>query len=200
MGLVTQKAYARSRRITPQYVNKLVRQERIQLKHGLVNPVQADRARQPVHAMTARPKAKRGTNAHGGGRPARVNIPGPDSVQRPSATMSLTTARAADAGYQARLRKLEFEERTRALLPAAEVLEAERRKNANIRLRFRGMARTLAPLMARTAVPADCQRLMLEEIDHQLEELARDPLAVVGPIVPPPAPAPGVQTSAQGVA
>jgi len=58
----------------------------------------------------------------------------------------------------------------------------------------------LAPLMARTAAAADCERLLREEIDHQLEELARDPLAVLGPIAPPPTPESGVQTSAQGAA
>lgn len=198
MVLLTQKAYARRRRITPQYVNKLVRQERIVLKRGLVDPAQADRARKPIHAMAGRPRKKmRGHNAHGGGRPARDPGASHKPNGSPSATRSLTAERTRDAGAQASLRELELKERTQELLPAAEVLEAERRKNSNIRLRFRGMARTLAPVMARTAAAADCERLLLEEIDHQLEDLARDPLVLVGPVAPPAPPPAVVQTSAE---
>ncbi len=186
--LLTQKAYARLRHISPQYVNKLVRLERIVLKRGLVDPVQADRARKPVHAMAKRPKVKRGSNAHGGGRPARDPGAANKPNGRPSFSRSLVAERTRDAGAQASLRELELKERTRQLLPAQEVQEAERRKNANIRLRFRGLARTLAPVMARTTSAADCERLLREEIDHQLEELARDPLALVGPVQSPESP------------
>jgi hypothetical protein len=195
MALLTQKEYARRRKLSASYVNRLVRRGAIQLKNGLVDPAQADEARAPQRPSAIRPRHK-GSNAHGGGRPARANGAGDFAPPKPSATASLTNARAADAGFQARLRQLEWQERTKQLLPAAEVLDAERRKNANIRLRFRGLARVLAPLMARTASAADCERLLLEEIDHQLEELARDPLASVGPA----GPAPDVQTPAGATA
>ena len=201
MGLVTQKEYARRRGLTPQYVNKLVRQERIKLKGGLVDPVQADQARAPRYAMTSRPKAQRGSNAHGGGRPARDPGPAEAGAPRPSATMSLTSARAAGAGYQARLLKLEFEKLSGQLLPAAEVLEAERRKNANFRLRLRGLAPSLAPAVNAAATTAECNRLLLEAFEHLLRELEQDPLGTNGTTaLPPEPPAAVVQTSAEGAA
>jgi hypothetical protein len=207
MPLMTQKAYAKERGITAQYVSKLVGQGKIVLRNGLVDPVQADEARSPQRPSTSRPRHK-GSNAHGGGRPPRQqrangNADAGDAPVRSSETASLTKARAMDAGFQASLRRLEYMERTKQLLPAAEVLEAERRKNANIRLRFRGLARVLAPLMARTGSAAECERLLLEEIDHHLEELARDPLAsgiqAASPATPAPAEA-AVQTAAGGAA
>lgn len=191
---LTQKEYARRRRISAPYVNKLVKQGRIRLNpHGRVDPGQADGARARQQAVAARPPVRSNArgNSHGGGRPPRQ--PGAPGTASGNATLSLTAARAADAGYQARLRKMEYEERSKQLLPASEVLEAERRKNANIKVRFRGLARALAEPLARTAVPAECERLLLEEIDYQLDELARDPLGLVGPAVPAPPPAAAVQ-------
>jgi hypothetical protein len=126
-ALITQKEYARRRRLTPQYVNKLVRQERIVLKNGLVDPDQADDARTPQRPSEVRPRQK-GSNAHGGGRPAQQRPArqrgngsegaGDFAPPRPSATASLTQARAAEAGISARLRQLDLQERTKQLLPA----------------------------------------------------------------------------------
>jgi hypothetical protein len=185
--LITQKAYAKRRRISAQYVNKLVRQGKIVLKKGLVDPAQADRARE--HSRVVTPRRKQRGNAHGGGRPAGSGGAG---AKQNSATATLTKARAADAGYQAELRKLELGLRTGELVPAKEVLEAERRKNANVRLRFRSLARSMAPVMARTSTPAECERILLDEIDHRLDELAEDPLGSTA--------AAPLQTSAEGAA
>jgi hypothetical protein len=174
MALVTQKEYARRRKLTPQYVNKLVRQGKIVLRKGLVDPAQADRAREHSRAVT--PRRKQRGNAHGGGRPAGQRPAARPGVKQNSATASLTSARAADAGYQAELRRLELNEKTKKLLPADEVLEAERRKNANVRLRFRALAREVAPVMARTNTPAECERILADEVDQRLHELEHDPL------------------------
>jgi hypothetical protein len=192
---LTQKDYARSRRVSAQYINKLVRQERIQLlENGRVDPRQADEALAHSRAVTPRRRGKAGSNAHGGGRPARPA----GSPRAGSATASLTAFRAEDAGYAAKLRKLELDQKLGNLLPLAEVRLAHRRVYANVRLRLRGLARTLAPVMARTMTPAECEHLLLEEIDHQLEELSQDPLASLGLVAAPQPPA--VQTPAGATA
>lgn len=190
MRLLTQKAYARLRKVTPQYVNKLVRQGRIKLRAGKIDPRTADTAlaqfrperskirlgktRKPRKgkgkARKPRAAAPRSRNAHGGGRPA----PGDP---RSNATQSLTRNRSEREGWAAKLAKIEYEKAAGNLLPKAEVLEAEQKKNANIRNRFRRIPRALAPLLAATRrEPAEIEALLLEAVEEILLELAADPL------------------------
>ena len=116
-----------------------------------------------------------------------------------SDTFRLTKYRAQREKAQAERAELELRAFTASLVPAAEVLEAERRKNANIRASFRRLARALAPQLDRAGSPAEIERLLLAEIDLALSELARDPMgvddgAVALPVqpeaqAPPPMPA-----------
>jgi hypothetical protein len=79
------------------------------------------------------------------------------------------------------------------------VLEAERRKNANLRLRLRALPRLRRGAeLARTNTPAECERIVAEEIDHVLNEMVVDPLGTMGPAAP--APEPAVQTPAGATA
>lgn len=207
MPRLTQKQYARHIKRSPQYVNKLVRQGKVRLgRDGKIDAAQADRALAQTRERARTPgggRPKKGSNAHGGGRPPRVRpaAAGPGAPARASATQSLTSARAADAAYQAKLRKLEYEKAVGELLPAAEVREAERRKNANLRTRFRRLPRGVAQRLAYTTrTPAEIERILLEAIDHELAELAADPLgthpeAPVAPTAEGTA-VPVVQTSA----
>lgn len=171
-GLLTQRAYARRKRVTPQYVSKLVRAGRIPLTDsGKIDPRKADAAlagarKRPWRSKIANPEASAPALSSAGERNA-------------SATTSLTAARATDQIYQARIRKLEYEKLVGTLVPAAEVLEAERRKNMNLRTRFRRLARVLAPRLVRAHTPAEMEELVLAEIDAQLAELAQDPLGLI---------------------
>jgi hypothetical protein len=97
-------------------------------------------------------------------------------VKRNSATRSLTAARAEREHYQAQMAKLDYEKASGSLLPRDQVLEAERRKNANIRAKFRQLARSLAPRVSRVASPAEVEHLLLSEIDLVLGQLAMNPL------------------------
>ena len=197
MPLLTQKAYAKHRRVTPQYINRCVRDGVIVLVKGKVDQTKADRA------LGARHQTKPRRRSVGSGQRVTGNASGRPS--RGTATSSLTEGRAKKVHYEALQAELSYKLQTGLLLPKAEVLEAERRKNANIRTRFRRLARGLAPLMARTTNAAEAEAILLAEIDAQLSELAADPLGEVSPAVPPtpesvapPAPAAGlVQTSAR---
>lgn len=171
--LITQKEYARRRKVTPQYISKLVREGKIVLKNGLVDPKQADAARGHATRKATKKSARK--------RPTARKRPAVGRPPRGSATHSLTDGRAQKVHWEALQAKLEYERTAGGLLPKSEVLEAERRKNSNIRTRIRSMARSLAPLLARSATPAECESLLLAEIDHQLSALAADPLGLDEP-------------------
>ena len=107
-----------------------------------------------------------------------------------SDTASLTRWRAMREEAQAKTAALELQKLTGELLPAGEVLEAERRKNANVRASFRRLARSMAPLLHRATSPAEVEQLLLAEIDLQLSELARDPLGLGDQVLTMPDPQP----------
>jgi hypothetical protein len=185
--LVTQKEYARRRRCTPQYINKLVHTGKIVLVNGRVDVKKADAALQ-AWQRHGRSKPGKSISAIAKAKPHRSPKPA-QTAKAKSATRSLTEARAEREHYAALAAKLDYEKATGELLPRDQVLEAERRKNANIRTRFRRLARSLAPVLAQTSSPGEVERVLLEEIDYQLRELASDPLglAVEVPVVQAPA-------------
>jgi hypothetical protein len=192
--LLTQKDYARRIGKSAQYVNKLVGTGKIVLRDGRVDPKQADAAlkawarpgAKPNSAKSAKKRqarAKKAGKASAKKRAARPHSSEPASVETPrarvSASNSLTAWRAKNEEVKAKLGELELKKAEGELLPKSEVLEAERWKNANIRTRFRRLARTLAPRMARIASASEAEAVLLEEIDLQLAELAADPLGIV---------------------
>jgi hypothetical protein len=170
MSLLTQKAYAKHRKVSPQYVNTLVRKRRIPVnRNGLINVKRADAILNATRRLgrIAPRHRQRGQGL------------APGSTRRPSDTTTLTGWRAQTEEFKARQAKLEYEHSLKTLLPAAEVLEAERRKNSNIRASLRRVARDLAPevkAVAASASIAEIEALVLKQIDEALGELAADPL------------------------
>ena len=193
MTLVTQKEFARRIGVTPQYVNKLVSRGVITLVQGRVNPAKAKAA---VAAMSPRGVGSRQTAAKKVRRPKVVRRTAAKKADKPpSATRSYVSAKAEREHWQALSAKLEYEKTVGTLLPAAEVIQAEQRKNANLRMRLRKLARSMAPMLARLTVTFECEQYLLGEVDQVLEELATDPLGLkpdavqTSAQVPPAAPA-----------
>jgi hypothetical protein len=159
MTVVTQKEYARRRKVTPQYINKLVREGKIELtREGKIDVAKADKALDQLRRV-GRPRAEAAA-------PSR----------RFSATASLTSIRVAHETYKTKLAKLEYERAMGQLLPAAEVLEAQRRQAANLRTRLRRMPRAVAGRLRLLSSEAEIEAFLLERIDEILRDLARDPL------------------------
>jgi hypothetical protein len=185
MALMTQKAYAALKGFTPQYVNKLVGQGKIALVGKKVDPKQADAAIK-AHSRAGRivmPKRKAGKKVKdtkpAKKREIRVRTePQPKAPKPDSATKSLTASRAQTEKYKALTAEREYELLVGKLLPKEQVLEAERRKNANIRSKFRRLARSLAPMLSRASSPAEVEQVMLQEIDLVLLQLSQDPLGM----------------------
>ena len=175
MPLMSQKAYAERKGVSPQYVNKLVGQGKILRVGRSIDSKQADQA------IKAFARAGRVVAGRGGKHTTRTRRPAQPKAERGprhSATRSLTEARAVREHYQAELAKLDYLKTSGELLPKSDVLEAERRKNANLRASFRRIARSLAPELARAVTPADAEKILLGEIDVILEQLAKDPLGL----------------------
>jgi hypothetical protein len=192
-AFMTQKAYAAHKRVSPQYINKLVRQGKIVLVRRKVNVRQANAAiaahRRPGRVVKSANARKEVRSKRSRSRAEKGN-----AAKLPSATQNLTANRARYEAARAQTAELELARLTRNLLPAAEVLEAERRKNANLRARFRRLARSLAPLLHRATSPAEVEQALLGEIDLVLAELARDPLGIQGEqVIAMPVPQPETQ-------
>jgi hypothetical protein len=186
--LLTQKQYAERKRVTPQYVNKLVREGKIELVDRKIDPRQADQALAIFKRhgrITPAKKAARKATARAAGkksaakRKAGTTAPRRTATDKPtSATRSLAAARSEREHWLSLTAKLDYEERQGKLLPADEVIAAEQRKNANLRTRFRRLARMVAPMCARITAAAEVEQYLLGEIDTQLEQLAADPLGM----------------------
>lgn len=182
---ITQKQYAERKGVSPQYINKLVRESKIKLVGRMVDTRQADAAIKAWARAGRVVPARRSTKKIPANRvAARPRADKHPSQPRDSATRSLTAARADRENYQAKLVKLEYEKAVGNLLPREDVLEAERRKNGNIRAGFRRLARSLAPTLSRASAPAEIEQILLEEIDLILGQLARDPLGVEELVIP----------------
>lgn len=188
MTLMRQNEYAKRRGVSAQYINRLVKQQKIVLVGKKINPRQADAA---IRNSSTRPersklsaRSKTTKTASRKASPAKSKTKPP----RTSATQTLYEAKASREGFQAKIAELDYQKQIGNLLPRDQVLEAERRKNANIRTSFRRIARSLAPVLARTNSEAEAERLVLREVDRILGQLATDPLGAAAdvPAMPPP--------------
>jgi DNA-binding Lrp family transcriptional regulator len=182
---MTQVEYAKRKGVTPQYINKLVNRGVIRKIGRLIDSKQADAAIRANSQAPERSKSLRKTKTKPASARKRASSPRPKAtgLAKTSATRNLTAAKADREHYQALMAKLEYEKAVANLLPREQVLVAEQRKNANVRTQFRKLARSVAPLLARVADPAEIENLLREEIDVVLGQLARDPLGGVEPIV-----------------
>lgn len=204
-GLITQKEYARRRRVTPQYVSKLVRRGVVELRDGLVDPKQADASRAAVaqpgrtagKKTAAKKAAAKGGKASAAKRAAsrkqgeaRTGTTGAaatgSAIQKArSASGTVVFWKAQREEAEAKLKQLELQRQNNELLPRAEVKEAQERQNANVKMRIRRLARSVAPRLTGVNSAAEIERTLLEEIDLVLDELATNPFGA------------GVQTSAE---
>jgi phage terminase Nu1 subunit (DNA packaging protein) len=88
---------------------------------------------------------------------------------------SYAASRAARAGYQARLTKLEFEQKSGKLVDADEVRAQLFALGRRVRDSLLGVPDRLAPILAGETDPAVVHRLLSEEIERGLAELSTAP-------------------------
>lgn len=97
--------------------------------------------------------------------------PDPDTAARAGSTYQ--SARAVRERFLALQAKLDYEQASGKLLPAAEVESALATAITTLRGRLESMPDTLGPQLAAEADEARCRALLAETIEHLLDETAR---------------------------
>lgn len=171
MSLVSQREYARRKGITHRAVQKAIAAGRILAHDGKVDPDEADR----MWSLNTDPSKPKGT-ATARTPPAEppAGAP-PDSVNRSlrgEGGLSYADARAVREAYQARLAKLDYEERSGKLVNADQVAEAWEKIIQASRTKVLGL-----PAKIKTRIPkltADEVGLIEGMVRECLEDLAAD--------------------------
>jgi hypothetical protein len=153
-GHLTQRAYARLKGVTPQYISSLVRRGVLPVgEGGKLNPSDCDRAME-----TIRPRMR----PHAG--------PKPTSSERQSYLQS----RAVSEHFRARLLRLEFERASGKLLDADTMLDKLTVAFSNVRVRLGALPRSLAPVLVNQPLTGTVERILSQAIDNALLVLSTD--------------------------
>ncbi len=150
---MSQTQYAKSRGLNQSWVGELQRRGvLVLLPNGRIDPGPSDQAR----ARLIVPRMRRTTS----------------NVSRDS----FFQARAIREGYSAKLAKLEYERQSGKLVDGDVVLEKVTAAFANVRVRMRGLAMSLAPVVTAQSSVAVTEKLLSAAIDSALLGLSDDVL------------------------
>lgn len=177
MGLSI-RGYARLRGVSHTAVRRAIASGRIHpLADGTIDTTAADRD-WAANTDESKPRSTvgRGAGAHPAASPERDDVPVTPPSNTAQSVTQFAVSRAIRESYQARLTKLEFEERSRTLVRADEV----RVTVFNMARRARDVLLTIpdriSPLVAACSDAAECHKIIAGEIRKACEELHEDPL------------------------
>ena len=168
---ITAEAYARHRGMTRRAVQKAIESGRIEIKNGLIDPVAADIAweKNTQHSYRYAQRAQTTTPSEARRRPApKRKIT--DSSELPARSMSVAAAERMD--YQARLAKLQFEERSRVLVNTGEVWARAFSEARKARELLGAIPDRLAPMLAAVSDSREIHKMLTVEIRRVCEELS----------------------------
>lgn len=181
--LMTQRQYARHRGISHTAVAKAIRDGRIHTVRGRIDPVAADKSwaantdeAKPRNSVTGDPKMKRGagpSKPHGGGTPPGDGAG--DDIETSgggSVAASYAAARALRERFQARLAKLDYDQRVGKLVSTDEVRVATFNVARSARNQLMGLPDRLSPIFASMTSARDVRALFETEIRRVCEEIA----------------------------
>lgn len=188
--LVSQREFARRRGVNPGYIAKLKSRGILVMVPGpdgaLLVDVDAsnaaiERARDPAKdymaGVNAEQRERHGKPPVDAARAASQgarDIPVPPEGAGSPVSVLAQKARAQSAVYDARMRQLEFEQRSRKVVPRAEVKAAAQRLAALIVTGLSNIGARIGPVLAAEADPAACQRLIDEELRKVREDFAAE--------------------------
>ena len=159
MAVMSQRAYARHRGVAVSTVQKAVATSRIPtLPNGQIDSEIAD-AQWTRNTQTQAPPVD---------RPSRQRDDEPDAL----GGSQYTKARAVREHYQARLAKIDYEERISKLVSADEVQVAAFNKFRQFRDQMLNIPDRMAALLAAETEAAMCHQILDEEIRKALNEFA----------------------------
>lgn len=158
MAILSQRAYARHRGVALSAVQKAIETGRITTQpDGRIDSEQADVEWEQNTTRRAPPVAKRGQEE--------------DDVSMFGASQ-YTKARAVREHYQARLAKIEYEERTGKLVPKDEVQIAAFNKFRQFRDHMLNIPDRVAAVVAAETEAAKCYEVLATEVRRALNEFA----------------------------
>src|SRR4051812_24072212 len=164
--MLSQRAYAKLKGVSPQYINKLVLQGKIPMVNGQIDPAKADTAlennRDPAH-QGHRKDVPRATEP-------RVSAPREQS----RGSLNFLEARTIREQIKAKLDKLEYDRRTGKLVEAEKVKEAAESAFRNTRDRLLILPRSLSAVLAATSKPAEAEQILTDAIFNALQGLSND--------------------------
>jgi len=179
------RAYARRRGVSHAAVRKAIATGRIVVeKDGMIDPAVADSQwasstdlSKPLNSVIGIPKKRRKAGSPSeplgmDGSGVADGLNGPQAGDTARLVSSYAGSRAAHEAYRARMAKLEFERQSGKLVDADGVRAQIFALGRRARDTMLGIPDRLAPILAGEKDPAVIHRLLAEEIERGLSELA----------------------------
>lgn len=180
------RAYARQRGVTEGAVRKAIKSGRIPAEpDGTIDPVQADVAWERNTSPAQQPKPEPPPQIRAVPQPVREmpSMPVRPTMRAPSsdpeqgagnpAVPNYQTSRAIRETYNAKLTRLDYEERMGKLLKAEEVAADAYETARRVRDRLLGIPSRMSAVLASETDSKSIERLLDQELRIALEELSR---------------------------
>ena len=161
---LTQAEFARQNGWSRQYVNKLVKQGRIEVKGGRIDPVAAKKA---IEELAEPSTVLRQSNPSQGEVIASTSYP----VDNRKA-VDFASARTMREAFRAKMAKMEYEEKAGKLTDASKVREDAFRAGRIIRDALLGIPDRLADILAAEQDPRQVRQLLDEELEIILTDMS----------------------------
>ncbi len=161
---VTQAEFARQNGWSRQYVNKLVKEGRIKLKGGRIDPVAAKKA---IDELAEPSTVLRESSAPKGQLVSTPSYP----VDNRKA-VDFAAARTMREAFRAKMAKMEYEEKAGKLTDASKVREDAFRAGRIIRDALLGIPDRLADILAAEKDPRQIRQLLEEELETILTDMS----------------------------
>ena len=153
---ISQAEFARRNGWSKQYVAKLVKQGRIQLEGGKIDPVAAKRA---IDQLAEPSTALRET----------TDVSTPTDSRR---AVDYATARTMREAFRAKMAKLDYEEREGKLVDARKVRDDAFQTGRMVRDGVLAIPDRMADVLAAESDPAKVRQLLIDELETVLEKLS----------------------------
>lgn len=173
--LLSQTAYAEQRKVSRQYISKLVKEGVLPLKHGKIDPVQADAIlearREPARATQQQKKEQQAVQS------AAQTIPAPTrSVSDTELPTLLLKTRIKSESEKAKLLEIKAKVEAGKYVDIDEVRAFAFKQARIVRENILILADRLAPVLASVSDPAEIHKILHKEHTKALEELSKKPL------------------------
>ncbi|MTI15136.1 hypothetical protein [Sansalvadorimonas verongulae] len=164
---ISQAEFARRNGWSKQYVAKLVKQGRIKLKRGKIDPVAAKKAIAQLAEPSTVLRKQQQEKTQDTGRTAE-----PPVVTGNTKAVDYATARTMREAYRAKMARLDYEEREGKLVDARKVRDEAFQLARMVRDGMLAIPDRMADVLAAETDPAKIRAILIEELETVLEKLS----------------------------